>query len=291
MHSNGEKIPMKFTTLLLLSSLLSSEAAKNASVLSSATAQGSITQSDTKQNASCTHDTFNSCCNGCGYSFTSKDELRQAVEEFGLDKAAATEKYGIMNCWDVSWITDMSYLFSNYTKSTNDYLLHEFNEPVDCWDVSRVYNMFARLKEYYSLPELHIKQKKYSTLSLYQQLLSYPPSRSRTYQNRYSSLKTYHDPSTMDETNETTATANQLKTTPAAANLVTPNMKNNSDTAAPENLWINDTGISRLSEVIFNQLEIDRRTKRMRAMFLVIPNLATKIRLFKSSLKCPPYNT
>lgn len=117
---------------------------------------------------------------------------------------------------------------------------------------------YIRLKAFYSLPELYNKQKKYSHLSLYQQLLSSSSSWTRTYQNRYSFLKNYNYPSTMNETNETPATANQPKTNPAA-NLITPNMKNNSDNIAPENLWVNDTGISRLSEVILNQLEIDRR--------------------------------
>ncbi len=83
-------------------SLLSSATAKNASLVSSAAAQ----------NASCTYITFNSCCNGCGYSFTSNDELKKAVEEFEGHKANVTDKYGTMNCWDVSWITDIWVIYS-----------------------------------------------------------------------------------------------------------------------------------------------------------------------------------
>ncbi len=121
MHYTAEKIPMKFTTLLLLSSFLSAPA-QNAAAPQNATAQG----------ASCTKNTFNSCCNGCGYSFTSNDELKNAVDEFEGDRANANDKYGIMNCWDVSWITDMSYLF---------YQVVSFNEPLDCWNVSSTINM------------------------------------------------------------------------------------------------------------------------------------------------------
>ncbi len=80
---------------------------------------------------------FSSCCNGCGYSFTSNDELRQAVNEFRSDAITAAYKYGIMNCWDVHLITNMSFVFDNY--SSNDTL----NDPIDCWDVSGVTDMFA----------------------------------------------------------------------------------------------------------------------------------------------------
>jgi hypothetical protein len=38
----------------------------------------------------------------------------------------------IMNCWDVSRVTNMSYVF--YTKPC----LTSFNERLDCWDVSNV---------------------------------------------------------------------------------------------------------------------------------------------------------
>jgi len=83
------------------------------------------------QSISCTYDTFNSCCGGCGYSFTSNEELRQAVEHFQTDAAAATTKYGILNCWDVSRITDVNHLFAE----------HDMNEPIDCWDVRKVNNI------------------------------------------------------------------------------------------------------------------------------------------------------
>ena len=42
------------------------------------------------------------------------------------------EKYGEINDWNVSAITDMSYLFENKK---------EFNENISDWDVSNVTNM------------------------------------------------------------------------------------------------------------------------------------------------------
>jgi hypothetical protein len=83
---------------------------------------------------------FNSCCNGCGYSFTSTDELKNAVKAFRFSTVAATNKYGIMNCWDVSWITDMSSLF--YSKLVSDGGTGDtINEPIHCWNVSSVTDM------------------------------------------------------------------------------------------------------------------------------------------------------
>ncbi len=54
MQGDTEKLSMNIATLLILSSLLSA----------------------TAQNASCAdNQVFNSCCNGCGFSFQSKTEL------------------------------------------------------------------------------------------------------------------------------------------------------------------------------------------------------------------------
>ena len=87
---------------------------------------------------SCTNNqVFNSCCNGCGYSFTSTDELRNAVDAFRYSTVAATNKYGIMNCWDVSRITDTSFLFEND---------ETINEPIHCWNVSSVTDMSYMFK-------------------------------------------------------------------------------------------------------------------------------------------------
>ena len=51
---------------------------------------------------------------------------------YDFDKIDIFTQYGKMNDWDVSNITDMSYLFSD---------LFDFNEPIGNWDVSNVTNM------------------------------------------------------------------------------------------------------------------------------------------------------
>jgi hypothetical protein len=92
------------------------------------------------QNPTCNNSDqiYNECCKGCGYSFSDSNDLRQAVIEFRSNDSTAENKYGIMNCWNVSNITDMSNIFYNeeYEKSEDS-----INEPIDCWDVSRVTNM------------------------------------------------------------------------------------------------------------------------------------------------------
>jgi len=84
---------------------------------------------------------YSSCCEGCGHSFSSRDDLRKAIEEFRLNSSASTDKYGVMNCWDVSSITDMSKVF--YSESATELNIDMFNEPINCWDVSRVITMYG----------------------------------------------------------------------------------------------------------------------------------------------------
>jgi len=81
---------------------------------------------------------YNDCCGGCGYSFSTKDELQDAVDDILDDVETAENKYGIINCWDVSKITDMCEIFSELSLDYNDY-----NEPIECWDVSSVTNMYG----------------------------------------------------------------------------------------------------------------------------------------------------
>ncbi len=73
--------------------------------------------------------TFNACAGCCGYKFTEKlwYDLGFAVRSYPLKNAT----YGEMNCWDVSDITDMSYLFE----------ITGLNEPIGCWNVSKVTKM------------------------------------------------------------------------------------------------------------------------------------------------------
>ena len=58
--------------------------------------------------------------------------LRRAVRNYlagGEKKEKITAKYGKISNWDVSQVTDLSWLFYKATY---------FNEPLDDWDVSKV---------------------------------------------------------------------------------------------------------------------------------------------------------
>jgi surface protein len=77
--------------------------------------------------------TFNTYANCCGYKFTTGGDLQTAVADYSFDKAAAIITYGVINCWDVSSITDMSYLFA----------YKSLNEPIGCWNVGSVTTMYA----------------------------------------------------------------------------------------------------------------------------------------------------
>ena len=94
------------------------------------------------QNPTCNNSdqVYNECCKGCGFSFSNTSDLQQAVIEFRSDGFTAENKYGIMNCWNVSNITDMSNMFYNEDAS-NGLSRDLINEPIDCWNVSRVTNM------------------------------------------------------------------------------------------------------------------------------------------------------
>jgi len=64
--------------------------------------------------------------------FTTKDDLQTAVQEFNANVTSAEATYGPIADWDVSGITDMSYLFYN---------LKNFNADVSSWKTSGVTNM------------------------------------------------------------------------------------------------------------------------------------------------------
>ena len=65
-------------------------------------------------------------------TFTTKASLTTAVKAYNTDPTAAIATYGPIADWDVSVITDMSYLFNN---------LQNFDEDVSSWDTSSVTDM------------------------------------------------------------------------------------------------------------------------------------------------------
>ncbi len=71
-------------------------------------------------------------CYNSGSVFITKNELQLAVNGYLYDKDTAIFLYGTMNCWDVSGVTDMSYLFN---------WKYSMNENIGCWDVSNVTSM------------------------------------------------------------------------------------------------------------------------------------------------------
>ena len=61
-----------------------------------------------------------------------KLELEKSINIFYNDKDLALKQFGKIETWDISHITDMSYLFSEYNK---------FNENISEWDTSNVTDM------------------------------------------------------------------------------------------------------------------------------------------------------
>ena len=66
------------------------------------------------------------------FSPNTKEELKTAVDLYCDNELIALEKYGPINTWDTSKITDMSGLFKGK---------QEFNSDISSWDVSNVSNM------------------------------------------------------------------------------------------------------------------------------------------------------
>jgi surface protein len=68
----------------------------------------------------------------CPATFTTKASLQTAVQAYNTNPDTATGTYGSIAGWDVSMITNMSYLFNN---------LKNFNADISSWDTSKVTSM------------------------------------------------------------------------------------------------------------------------------------------------------
>jgi len=66
-----------------------------------------------------------------------KQELLDAIHEYGEDSARAQRRYGMMGRWDTGLITDMSSLFRVWGKHPYS----PFNEPIGSWNTSSVVTM------------------------------------------------------------------------------------------------------------------------------------------------------
>jgi len=88
------------------------------------------------------------------YKFTSKDDLKTKLQAFYDDAASTEATYGPVATWDVSGVSDMSYLFSvNHAFEMDDirWITNDFNEDISGWDTSAVTNMdgmFQGLNEF-----------------------------------------------------------------------------------------------------------------------------------------------
>ena len=81
------------------------------------------------------------CCDGKtskGYRFADKPELEEAIAEWVNNETTAREiytrtengkTYNDINTWDISKITDLSNLFSNFA---------DFDGDIECWDTAQV---------------------------------------------------------------------------------------------------------------------------------------------------------
>ena len=77
-------------------------------------------------------------------SFGSKSALKAALGRWCANGMSATEADGALNTWDVSAVTDMSYLFFATEGEWTSSCRTAFNEPIANWDVRSVTNMNVR---------------------------------------------------------------------------------------------------------------------------------------------------
>ena len=82
-------------------------------------------------------------------TFTDHDSLKTARDAWCTNSVAATTTYGHINTWDVSQVTDFSFMFCSWVPS-NGYAVYRencnancvtFNDDISSWDVSRATTM------------------------------------------------------------------------------------------------------------------------------------------------------
>ena len=67
-----------------------------------------------------------------------KRELKIALNNFALDKERAIARYGNIDTWVTTRVTDMSYLFTGFDRQ---YIFNNYDDIISYWDTSNVTTM------------------------------------------------------------------------------------------------------------------------------------------------------
>ena len=109
---------------------------------------------------------------------TTKADLQAAVQAYDANPTAAIAKHGAIAGWDVSAITDMSWLFSR---------LQNFNADISSWDTSRVTSM----------------DDMFDGAAAFNQPLSLDTSRVTSMYNMFDSASAFNQPLSLDTSSVT----------------------------------------------------------------------------------------
>ena len=81
------------------------------------------------------------CADEMQHVFADRAALLVARNAWCADKRAAAATYGDIDTWDISRVTDLSYLFN----SPRGHACRTFNDKIGGWDTSRVTTFEVRL--------------------------------------------------------------------------------------------------------------------------------------------------